>query len=58
MYISTYMQNKNVHRIFMGFKINLMSSWGWGSKFQNQHKVGNNFLTFLFLVLKVHTYRM
>ena len=40
MYISTYIRNKNCHQHSYGFQ-NLMSSWGWGSKFSNLQQVGN-----------------
>ena len=40
MYISTYIRNKNCHQHSYGFQ-NLMSSWGWGSKFSNLQQVGD-----------------
>ena len=40
MYISTYIRNKNCHQHSYGFQ-NLMSSWGWGSKFSNLQAVSD-----------------
>ena len=40
MYISTYIRNKNCHQHSYGFQ-NLMSSWGWGSKFSILKQVGD-----------------
>ena len=40
MHISTCISNKSCHRQYYGFQ-NLMSSWGWGSKFSNLKQVGD-----------------
>ena len=40
MYISTYIRNKSCHQHSYGFQ-NLMSSWGWGSKFSKLEQVGD-----------------
>ena len=38
--MSTCIRNKNCHQHSYGFQ-NLMSSWGWGSKFSNLQQVGD-----------------
>ena len=38
--MSTYIRNKNCHQHSYGFQ-NLMSIWGWGSKFSNLLQLGD-----------------
>ena len=40
MFIYTCIQDKNCHQQCYGYE-NLMSSWGWGSKFWNLQQVGD-----------------